>query len=369
MKFIYQLFLFLSLACMTNISSAQDLPPEAQRDLLVLKLAEHLKNEQWKKAYPIFEKIDAINEANALEVDHSITYYRGEVAYHLKKYPESYQYLTDYINKEGSKGGFYLQSLRIMSGIEDVDIYQLAYDHHHKDDRGIPANMGKAIELYELSARMGNAKAHFMLADLYSRSLEEVYGTVSQAYEDEDKSIFKNDRDKGIFWYREVAEHPDKFSAEDVLKAQVELGTLYWDLRRRGIKPDEYGPKAIKLFTIAADERSINGGVQSPQKHPYYVITARSYLGFAYENGAAVKKDVPRAIALYKSIKDSDPVSIAATLGEIYYKGAAGVPVDYQEAEYWLRRALKKGNEVNVWVDPEDITESKKILTQMGLDP
>ena len=116
---------FLSLGIWTPSYSVK-LPPDAQRDVYVVALAKHLKNEQWNKAYPLFAKIDAITRKHNLEVDGTVIFYRGEVAFHLEKFSEAQRYLGDYIARAGSQGNNYLKSLQLLSEIDNkaAEIYQ-----------------------------------------------------------------------------------------------------------------------------------------------------------------------------------------------------------------------------------------------------
>lgn len=177
--------------------SAADLPPKAQRDVLIIKLAEHLKTEQWQQAYPLFAKIDAITKANKLKADASVTYYHGEVAFNLQKYAESKQYVTDYITRTGDKGSFYVKSLKLLTELDTKaeELYaegnEYAFKHIAKDANGrLGTSHTNAEPLWLEAAKMGHSGAMQKLGWIYRN------GTTDGV---------KRDSNKALMWLRKSA--------------------------------------------------------------------------------------------------------------------------------------------------------------------
>jgi TPR repeat protein len=182
-----------------TLISAAGLPPKAQRDVLIIKLAEHLKTDQWQQAYPLFAKIDAITKANKLKADASVAYYHGEVAFNLQKYAESKQYVIDYITRTGDKGSFYVKSLKLLAELDTKaeELYakgnEYAYKKITKDPDGGPAlrtSFTNAEPLWLEAAEMGHSGAMQKLGWIYRM------GTTDGV---------KKDVNKALMWLRKSA--------------------------------------------------------------------------------------------------------------------------------------------------------------------
>ena len=76
-------------------------------------------------------------------------------------------------------------------------------------------------------------------------------------------------------------------------------------------------------------------------------ITSQYWLGYLYENGIGVARDLAQARAWYTtSAQRGDHVAAPAmvALGRLYEQGL-GVPVDRAQAIEWYRKAAATGNE------------------------
>lgn len=115
--------------------------------------------------------------------------------------------------------------------------------------------------------------------------------------------------------------------ANEYLNKASELGNndaTFWIARRAEIA-GEY-EKAIKYYEIANQ----NG-------HPI----AQSNLGFIYENGTGVNKDIKKAFCLYTSSAKKGCVFGQKNLADCYYSGK-GVAGNNEQAVFWYQKAAEK---------------------------
>jgi len=363
MKLISYVVFFLAIYTSHHINAfAAKLSPEVQRDVMIIKLSEHLKAERWNQAAPLFTKIDSLNKANNFETDDAMTFYRGEVAFHLENYDEAYNYLSAYISKAGNSGDFYIKSLTMISAIEEVDLNKLArnYLKGKKSPKG-KKDIEKALRLYKLSAELGSVKAHFELSELYSAYLKSVYKYGQYNYPE------------AASWLLKIAQYPDDYLPKEVREAQKRLGVLYMEAFWNHGKPDQDGPKAIKWLTLAGNEAAGNSNPDAESLDSAYSIEARMRLAGLYkksDNGAVIPVNWVAAVRLYESIKyrskdeprDWHKTIASYSLASIYLTGGAGVAKNLPEAEKLLRLCLAIGTDQ--WI----LDNVRKDLKQIGVN-
>lgn len=70
-------------------------------------------------------------------------------------------------------------------------------------------------------------------------------------------------------------------------------------------------------------------------------VQATYNLGWSFEKGTPLAKNIARAIELYTKIAEQDHTSAQYNLGLIYKYGAEGVSKDIEKAKKWLSAAAK----------------------------
>lgn len=92
----------------------ESLPPSLRRDKYMLQLSTLLKEKNYKKALPVFEKLTALG----LPLDPSFDYFRGESYLNVNKKTEALRYLYNYIRNQGSSAKYYKQALELINKAE-----------------------------------------------------------------------------------------------------------------------------------------------------------------------------------------------------------------------------------------------------------
>ena len=77
------------------------------------------------------------------------------------------------------------------------------------------------------------------------------------------------------------------------------------------------------------------------------VPAAQRFLGLAYLNGRAVKRDTAEAVSWFRKAAEQGYADAQTDLGLLYYAGEA-VEADYAEAAKWLRKAAEQGDIGNI---------------------
>ena len=70
--------------------------------------------------------------------------------------------------------------------------------------------------------------------------------------------------------------------------------------------------------------------------------TAMNYLGWMYENGQGVEKDLTKAFAWYLKAAEAGNASAMNTVGNAYFIGK-GLEQNYDKAYLWLRKSADAG--------------------------
>jgi peptidylprolyl isomerase len=315
-----KLFAFSILFAVVQVVHALDLPPEAQRDLLVIQLAEHLKHEQWKAAYPLFKRIDSLNHEHGLAPDPTVTYFKGEAAFNLEKYQAAEDALAHYINLAGSKGKYYTKTLQLLAKL-DAEINKKADEYNSKGEhyyRLHEVAKGKwrqsfveALPWFEKAAELGHPSAMTRLAYLYRKGTSDG---------------ITRDRKKAVDWYRKGAE-------KDHIPAIFGLAQMH--LLGRGVKKNSQ--KALVLLqsiTEFGQYADFKGESQADYVKAHRLI-AQTYL-----DAKGVERDTDKGVDWLTKVANLD-FKAAIQLGDVYANAPLrpGVKTDYTQAAFWYRKA------------------------------
>lgn len=123
---------------------------------------------------------------------------------------------------------------------------------------------------------------------------------------------------KSTEWYRKAAE-------QGYAKAQNNLGFSYE--QGRGVEKNL--EEALKWYHKAAEQ-----GLGAAQNN----------IGMCYKNGRGVTKDLTEAVKWLRKAAENDNSSGLFNLGWCYYNGE-GVEENYDEAKKWWRKAAKQGHQ------------------------
>ena len=323
MNFSIRLFVLSILFVVAQTSHALDLPPEAQRDVLTIQLADHLKHEQWNKAYPLFKRIEALNLRHNLAPDSTVTYFKGEAAFNLKKHKEAGNALARYINLAGSQGKYYIKALQLLAKL-DAEINAKAEDYYSKAETyfiGHKNAEGKWIRSYidalpwlEKAAKLGHPSAMEQLGYLYRKGTSDG---------------IKRDRKKSLYWYQLGAE-------KDHIPAINGLAEMH--MKGLGTKKDSQ--KALTLFQSIAELGQFSDFTGESRQG--YVKAHRS-IAKIYLDANGVERNIEEGIAWLEKIADED-YPTATELGDVYANTPPrpGIKQDYSKAAFWYRKAARE---------------------------
>ncbi|MBR5092745.1 MAG: SEL1-like repeat protein [Bacteroidales bacterium] len=162
-------------------------------------------------------------------------------------------------------------------------------------------NYTKALDLYRQAADKGNAKAQYIIGDMYFFGNGETPDYV-QAFN----------------WYSKAANQGDA-------DAQFNLGVMYND----GLGVTKDYTQAVYWYSKSANQGN---------------ASAQFCLGISYEDGEGVTKDYTQAVYWYSKAANQGNANAQVNLGVKYYMGL-GVPQDYTQAAYWYSKAADQGND------------------------
>lgn len=169
----------------------------------------------------------------------------------------------------------------------------------YESGNGAQRDYVEAARWYRKAAEQGNARAENNLGFLYAKG----WG-VTQDYTE------------ALKWYRKAAEQSDA-------AAQNNLGLLY---AAGHAVPRDYA-EALRWYS-----KSANLGHAAAQTN----------LGFMYAKGWGVTQDYTEALTWYRQAAKQNYAPAQAGIGFLYAKGE-GVPQDYNEATTWFQRAAEQG--------------------------
>jgi len=187
------------------------------------------------------------------------------------------------------------------SGTADTGkIMQLAYRYYTGE--GQPVNYVKALRLYLVAAKRGDAEAQFVVGGMYFKG----QGT-------------DPDRLKAFKWLRK-AEQQGKTSPESL----AIIGSMY--LQGIGV-PQNY-MEAKKYLHLAADQGS---------------FSAKKNLAFIYYNGLGEDPDFAKALAIYTEVALHGDNAAQNNVGLMHVNGL-GADVDRVKGYAWYSLAASQGN-------------------------
>ncbi|KAG2373129.1 hypothetical protein C9374_012861 [Naegleria lovaniensis] len=198
---------------------------------------------------------------------------------------------------------------------------------------GVAQNFKTAMELFKQAADQGNAKAQFKVGTCYENGHGSEHGidyrmakkyylkAAQQNYVKaqlnlgllywQNKLKSRTRKDKAYYWFKAAREHP---------YAQYNLGGMFYR--------DQYYSKAVKCFL-----RSAKQGCKEAQNN----------LGLMYLNGTGVKKDFTQAFEWLEKAAHQGCPTAQFNLGLLYEKGD-GVQQDLKQANEWYQKAAQHNN-------------------------
>ncbi|MBA5248810.1 MAG: hypothetical protein FE834_04660 [Gammaproteobacteria bacterium] len=149
------------------------------------------------------------------------------------------------------------------------------------------------------------------------------------------------------YWYQKTLKikHDHAFALHN-------LGVMYEDIDKKKDKA-----KALKLFkkacSLNVEHSCVSVGNHFYKKEEYTKAIlfiekgaklgshwGLNFLGWIYQNGFGVKKDIDKAIALYKKATNMGYLISMQNLAKIYEEGLEGVKKDKNKAEYYYQKSL-----------------------------
>jgi hypothetical protein len=94
------------------------LPPKIKQDQYMQGLDQSIASKNNAETQRYLKKLDALKQNYKLELPARYNYFKAEVSLENKKYKEANAYVEKYLDKTGTKGKFYRQSLDILNEIE-----------------------------------------------------------------------------------------------------------------------------------------------------------------------------------------------------------------------------------------------------------
>lgn len=185
--------------------------------------------------------------------------------------------------------------------------YKLAHEYHYGDE----------IEWYRSAAEQGHCEAQYGLGKFY------MHGSKG----------LKKDMRESEKWFRLSAEQGHAI-------AQYYMGEIY--RCGLGVKRD-YG-EAAKWHKLSADQ-TITESMRSISKrwHRSFIAESRYLLGYMYEAGYGVEKNIEEALLWYKSSADEYNQSAMRRIAQEKYKKA-----EYEEAYQWYKKSGCEDSLVNM---------------------
>jgi len=200
---------------------------------------------------------------------------------------------------------------------------------------GVPSDAGKAATWFRKAAESGYAEAQFY------------FGWICAGMVGSDGSDVPKDYVQATAWWRKAAE---KGHAE----SQHYLGEYYacgfgverdyaqaafW-IRKAAEQPEEGEPRKLRMYSdlVAWLRSAADQGV----------VDAQYLLGWLYNHGRYVTKDLAIAEMWYRMAAEQGDADAQVALG-LAYKTGHGVPEDEAQAAIWLKRA---SDEVHADADP-----------------
>lgn len=218
------------------------------------------------------------------------------------------------------------------------DKLQYRIGQMHQTGTGTEANLEKATEYFERSARLGNCRAQYQLAKIYLA----------------DKDASAEKVQIAIDWLTKSADGGNQF-------AQYALGKCYRDDTH--VEKDEL--EALRLFTLSAEQDNefaayalgklyLKSDVIAKDVAAAVLWLAKSAeignqfaqyaLGKLYLSGEDVPKDVAKAVSYFTATAEQGNEFAEYQLGKLYLK-SEDVPKDIEKAILHLTASAEQGNQ------------------------
>ncbi len=246
-----------------------------------------------------------------------------------------YNLANRYYNGEGCEKD-YVQAVAWFHKAADQNIPNahnmlgICYDNGY----GVTKDATKAVEYFKKAAELGYDWGQYNLANKY-------YSGIG----------CEKDSVKAAYWF-------EKAASQGLVDAQTLLAWGYFN----GIVVKKDVKKALEWIEKAAQsgnaEAQCDAGYMLSEDTPYkdykkafdwtqkaadqVYPTAFNNIGWYYENGYGVSKDLYVAVGYYQMAADQDNPAGLNNLGRMYEGGCGGLPVDYSKAmELYLKAADK----------------------------
>ncbi|MGE3916614.1 MAG: protein kinase [Hyphomicrobiaceae bacterium] len=177
----------------------------------------------------------------------------------------------------------------------------------YRDGHGLPLSVNDAIRWVEKAAGLGEARAHYVLADLHHSG----YGVPL-------------DRKKATELYHLARAGLERMAARNHIDAISVLGSMHRDGDGMGSDP----ASAARLYQKASDLGSSH---------------AMSNLADLYARGSGVTQDLQKAMTLLRTAVEREDTGAMVNLGMLHADGK-GTAQDYDDAMRWYRRAAALGD-------------------------
>ncbi len=177
----------------------------------------------------------------------------------------------------------------------------------YESGTGVDKNYKIAMEWYRKAADQGHAAALYRVGLSYQKGL----GVAA-------------DREQAITWYKKAVEKGD----ENAKKALAELESGADVSRPPSGTPEQGAVDDLKQLMAKAEQGDLG---------------AQNDLGFRYERGQGVEKNLEKAVMWYRKAADAGYALAQNNLG-IMYRNGAGVEKSDEEALKWFRKSAEQGH-------------------------
>jgi uncharacterized protein len=190
----------------------------------------------------------------------------------------------------------------LLQGAQQGDMYaQRRVGESFKYGRGTKEDPKLAVQWFHTAADQGDAYSQAEMGDAYA----------------DGNGVDQNMTD-ALAWYRKAADQKEDW-------AERQLGIIYL-YGKNGVPRDP--ATAFEYLKESADAGNMG---------------AQYYLGYMYDQGIFVQKDVRAALELYSKSADQGFADAQNVMGLAYWKGI-GVPKDLAIARDWFKKAVENGS-------------------------
>lgn len=229
----------------------------------------------------------------------------------------------------------------------NVAMHDLGY--FYANGLGVKKDLDKAAIYFYKGSKAGNQKARTGMSDCYKAGA--LNALAYDNYSDwvvslaKQEKIFDGDKEDYTHPITTTTNSQSEFEKNLALaeqgdaKAQCKVGFAYNE--GKGVEKDL--SKAFYWYKKAADQGYALGQFN---------------LGTLYDNGRGVEKDYKMAFQYYKKAAEQGYSSAQNNLGVCYRRGK-GIPQDYDKAAYWFKKASDKGNK-KAKTNLEDLEKVRK---------